>query len=408
MISTDFSPLETRKDAFVALNLLFRPWSWRQGKKAGIRVKNRLKKYAPKHEVALFLTARGALYKTLEALEVRVGDEVIVVPFTCEAVIVPILAHGAVPVYVDIEPVTYSIDAKLLEAKISKKTRAIILQHTYGALPMDREAVVRIARGKRITVIEDLAHGWDNAYIQNHPLSTIKLFSFGRSKALSSVWGGAVAVSSPSIATKLKNLERQLDQPSYRFIMRALWYKPLSVFIKRTYEWGFGPVTVGRITHAAAHLLGLIMNELSPREKQLKMDPYMIKAYPEAFAQLLLTQLTTFEQIQANRLSICSLYNQYFPSSTRFEAPLSRYPMTVAHRDRLVAMLRHKSIYVGQWYRKLMGDESSATCRIANRATESIINLPTNITMIQAERIVSALEKAQTSLKKTADKHKKK
>lgn len=404
MISTDFSPLETKKDAVLALQLLLRPWSWKQGKKAGIRVKNRLKKYAPKHEVSLFLSARCALYKTLEAMDVKQADEIIVVPFTCEAVIVPILAHGAVPVYVDIEPVTYSIDAKLLEAALTKKTKAIILQHTYSALPMDRAAVVQIARSKRIPVIEDLAHGWDDAHMQSNPLSTIKIFSFGRSKAISSVWGGAVATSSPSISTKLKNLERQLDQPSYGFIMRSLWYKPLSVFIKSTYEWGVGPVTIGRITHAITRVFGLISRELSPRERNLKMDPEMIKAYPEAFAQLLLKQLATFEQIQANRRSICSLYNQYFPSTTRFEAPLSRYPMTVAHRDALLARLQRKSIYVGVWYRKLMGEESMASCKVASRVAQSIINLPTNVTVIQAERIASALEKAQATLKKTKEK----
>lgn len=397
MISTDFAPLETKKDAQLALRILMRPWTWKKGK-ALPRVKNRLKKYVPKHEVFLFLTARAALYKTLEALCVKPGDEVVVVPFTCEAVIAPILAHGATPVYVDIEPLTYSIDARLIEAVLSRKTKAIILQHTYGATPIGREAIIQIARSRRICVIEDLAHGFDAHELIQNPHNTVKLFSFGRSKAISSVWGGAVATTQTTLITSLKSSERQLDQPSFLFVARSLWYKPLSVFIKITYGWGIAPITIGRIVHFTSHLLRLIMDELSSREKRLQMDPQMIKAYPEAFAQLLIPQLQTFDQIQSVRSSICSFYSESFPTLATYDMPLSRYPLTVAHRDRLVQKLRKKALYVGVWYRKLMGAKHAAACPAAVHAAETIINLPTNVSLHEAEFVVKCVKQAQEKL----------
>ncbi len=401
MISTDFAPLEQPKDAQAAYAQLLHPWQWKKGKHIQ-RARARMKKLFPKHEIAFFLTARAGLSKVLEALKVGEGSEVITIPFTCEAVIIPILANQATPVYVDIETDTFSLDAAKLENAITKQTKVILLQHTYGATPRDRALVVQIAKKYRIPVIEDLAHGFDLAALQAKPYTTIKLFSFGRSKAISSIWGGAVATQQPQLAQTIKLIERQLDQPPVPFILQSLWYKPLAVTIRKTYNLGIARLTIGRILHGITHMFGFIANELSTRERKLKPDMHMIKAYPDAFAALLLVQLQTFEQIQTHRSRICAYYSAEFPTTATTQ-PLSRYPVLLDHRDAIYQQLTKRSIYLGRWYRKLMGD-TSESCPVANRIRESIINLPTNCTMQEAELVVKELRQAQQKVQKKLNK----
>lgn len=405
MISTDFAPLERPKDAQAAYAQLFHPWQWKKGKHIQ-RARTRMKKLFPKHEIAFFLTARAGLSKVLEALKVGEGSEVITIPFTCEAVIIPILANQATPVYVDIETDTFSLDAAKLENTITRQTKAIILQHTYGATPRDRALVVQIAKKYRIPVIEDLAHGFDLTALQTKPYTTIKLFSFGRSKAISSIWGGAVAIQQPQLIQAIKQIERQLDPPHLPFILRSLWYKPLAVTIRQTYNLGLAKLTIGRILHGATHMFGLIANELSARERKLKPDMHMTKAYPDAFAALLLVQLQTFEQVQTHRSRICSYYSSEFPTTATTQ-PLSRFPVLLDHRDAVYQHLSKRSIYLGRWYRKLMGD-TTESCPVAHRICESIINLPTSCTMQEAELVVKALRQAEQQIEKKRVKEAKK
>ena len=397
MISTDFAPLEKPKDAHTATAQLMHPWQWKKGKHIQ-RARNKIKKIFPKHEVSFFLSARAGLSKVLEALKVGEGSEVITIPFTCEAVIIPILANQAKPVYVDIETDTFSLDAALLEAAITKETKAIILQHTYGATPRDRTLIIQMAKKHRIPVIEDLAHGFDHEVLQAKPYTTIKLLSFGRSKAISSVWGGAVAIQQPQLAQSIKQIERQLDQPSAPFILRSLWYKPLTVTIKNTYNLGIFKLTVGRILHGATHMFGLIANELSARERRLKTDMHMIKAYPDAFAALLLVQMQSFEQVQSHRTRICTYYSSAFPATATMQ-PLSRFPVLLDNRDAVYNHLAHHSIYVGRWYRKLMGD-TEQSCPKAKQVADSILNLPTNCTKDEAEEVIKQIELAQKAIEK--------
>lgn len=397
MISTDFAPLERPKDTQAAYAQLLHPWQWKKSKHIQ-RARTRMKKLFPKHEIAFFLTARAGLSKVLEALKVGEGCEVITVPFTCEAVIIPILANQATPIYVDIETDTFSLDAAKLEDAITKQTKAIILQHTYGATPRDRALIVQIAKKYRIPVIEDLAHGFDLNALQAKPYTTIKLFSFGRSKAISSIWGGAVATQQPQLAQMIKLFERQLDQPPVPFILQSLLYKPLAVTIRQTYNLGIAKLTIGRILHGITHMFGLIANELSARERKLKTNMHMIKAYPDAFAALLLVQLQSFEQTQSHRSHICSYYSSEFPATATTQT-LSRFPVLIDHRDAVYQQLSRRSIYLGRWYRKLMGD-TDQSCPTAKRVSESILNLPTNCTMQEAELVVKTLRQVQQQVEK--------
>src|SRR4029079_15391538 len=90
------------------------------------------------------------------ALGIGVGDEVITTPFTLVATTETIVLLGAVPVYVDIDPQTYTLNVGEIESKITPKTKAIIPVHLYGQ-PAEMDALLQIARRHHLRVIEDVA-----------------------------------------------------------------------------------------------------------------------------------------------------------------------------------------------------------------------------------------------------------
>ncbi|MBU1867723.1 MAG: DegT/DnrJ/EryC1/StrS family aminotransferase, partial [Candidatus Margulisbacteria bacterium] len=95
-----------------------------------------------------------ALHLALRACGVKKGDEIITSPFTFVATAEAISYIGAVPVFVDIEPNTFNLSPKLIEQKITKKTKAILPIHLYGQ-PADMVTIMEMARQYKLKVIED-------------------------------------------------------------------------------------------------------------------------------------------------------------------------------------------------------------------------------------------------------------
>ena len=109
-------------------------------------------------EVALFAKGRVALYAILRGLGVGPGHEVIVPAFTCVAVPNAILYTGARPVYVDIDPETYTVDPALVQAAITDRTRVILAQNTFG-LSADLDRLEAIASEHDLTVVDSVLAG---------------------------------------------------------------------------------------------------------------------------------------------------------------------------------------------------------------------------------------------------------
>src|SRR3989440_6639881 len=108
-------------------------------------------------DVGALSTGMAALHLALLAHDIGPGDEVITTAFTFAATANAILLAGATPVFVDIEPHTYTIDAALVEAAITSRTKAIMPVHLYGH-PCDMKRLGAIAATYRLTIIEDACH----------------------------------------------------------------------------------------------------------------------------------------------------------------------------------------------------------------------------------------------------------
>jgi dTDP-4-amino-4,6-dideoxygalactose transaminase len=137
-----------------------------------------------------------AIQVALKAAGIGPGDEVIVPAYTWEGTVGPVLLLNAVPVFVDVDPDTYCLDARLIEAALTEKTRAILPVHLAMSFA-DMDAIMKIARTHNLVVIEDCAHAHGGKWRNKGAGATgdFGCFSFQSSKLITSGEGGGVITS---------------------------------------------------------------------------------------------------------------------------------------------------------------------------------------------------------------------
>ena len=147
-----------------------------------------------KYSVALN-SGTDALHLALRALDIGAGDEVITVAFTFVATTEAIGIVGATPVFVDINPDTFNMDANLIEEKITPKTKAILPVHLYGQ-PCDMDKIMEIAKKHNLYVIEDCcqAIGAEFKGKKVGSFGDIGCYSFYPTKNLGTMGDGGLAV----------------------------------------------------------------------------------------------------------------------------------------------------------------------------------------------------------------------
>ena len=137
----------------------------------------------------------SALHLAVLAAGIGAGDEVITVPHTFVATAAAIRYAGATPVFVDIDPVTLTMDVSQIEEAITPRTRAILPVHLYGH-PADMDPICEIARRHRLMVIEDCAQAHGATYKRRSvgSIGDFGCFSFYPSKNLGACGEGGMVV----------------------------------------------------------------------------------------------------------------------------------------------------------------------------------------------------------------------
>ena len=158
-----------------------------------------------------------ALLLTLEALELKSGDEVITTPFTFVATAETIRRAGAVPVFVDIEPETFNVDPEKIKPALSKKTKGILPVHLFG-LSANLQPILEIAGECNLWVLEDCAQAFGARY-ENRKVGSFGIagaFSFFPSKNLGGFGdAGLVSTSDPKIAETVQILSEHGGRDKY-------------------------------------------------------------------------------------------------------------------------------------------------------------------------------------------------
>lgn len=169
----------------------------------------------------------SALHLALLAAGIGPGDEVITVPFTFVASVAAVLYAGAKPVLVDIDPRSFTIDPREIEAAITPRTKAILPVHLYGQ-SADMDPILDIARRHGLIVIEDAAQAHGARY-KGRSLGSIgdmACFSFYPGKNLGAYGeGGAVTTSNAAYARAIRMLRDWGQDQKYHHVLRGYNYR---------------------------------------------------------------------------------------------------------------------------------------------------------------------------------------
>ena len=196
--------------------------SGRWGAQQGDEVRHFEAEFAAYQEAAHGIAVTNgtvALKLALTAAGVGLGDEVIMPGYTFVATATAALEIGAVPVFADIDPHTYTLDPASAEACITSRTRALLPVHL-GGRPADMEAIMALAQRHNLVVIEDAAQAWGASW-QGRMAGTlghVAGFSFQSSKNITAGEGGMILSNDAAIGAMARSLSNCGRQPD------GLWY----------------------------------------------------------------------------------------------------------------------------------------------------------------------------------------
>jgi len=179
-----------------------------------------------RHAIAVN-SGTSALHLALLAAGIGPGDEVITVPCTFVATVAAITYTGAKPVFVDVDPVTYTMDPTKIEEAITARTKAILPVHLYGN-PADMGAIVEIASRHRLMLIEDAAqaHGAEYKGRRCGSIGDLGCFSFYPGKNLGAYGeGGLVTTNNSECAGKIRMLRDWGAEKKYQHLLKGFNYR---------------------------------------------------------------------------------------------------------------------------------------------------------------------------------------
>jgi len=167
--------------------------------------------FGVKHAISVN-SATSGLICAMGACGIEAGDEVIVSPYTMSASAIAPLFYGGIPVFADIEEDTYCLDPKSVEAKITPRTKAIIVVDIFGQ-PYDVDAINAIAKKYNLKVIEDAAQAPGAKYGDKFAgtLGDIGIFSLNYHKHIHSGEGGIIVTDDDKLADKLQLIRNHAE-----------------------------------------------------------------------------------------------------------------------------------------------------------------------------------------------------
>jgi dTDP-4-amino-4,6-dideoxygalactose transaminase len=304
-----------------------------------------------------FMGGRVALSACIHALGLGPGDQVIVPAYTCVVVPNAFRYAGVEVVYSDIELDTYGLDAVLLEERITPKIRAILIQHLYGLVCRDYEAILTLADRFNLRVIEDCAHatGAEFREVKVGNRGDLGFYSSEQSKVFSTVQGGLAVTSDPALAEGLADYRQQASYPDGGSIEHQLQTAVLNYYLfKHPGRWWRGDLAMLR--SGGRQLITTTVEEISG----IKPAHYG-RRMPAPIAALGLNQIRKLDGYNQRRragsrrwVKWCEENNYKKPVEIEGSVPVYlRYPVLVESdkkTDRSWA-LKDPGVAVGAWYR---------------------------------------------------------
>lgn len=408
IISISLSPNTEKDDVSLAFGLIFKPWKWKKGKEIN-NFERMFRNYFGFKNAFSFNSGRSSLIAILRAMEIGKGDEVILQAFTCNAAVNPILYVGAKPVFADIED-DLNISASEVVKKISDRTKAVIIQHTFG-YPADINKIRKICVARDLYLIEDCAHALGAKYKDSFcgSYGDASFFSFGRDKIVSSVYGGMVTVNNDSLVEKVSRYQKKIDYPSFVWILQQLLHPVLmNKFVLPLYGSKFG-----RCLMALFINLNILSKAVTRIENQGELPDYFPKRMPNGLAILAINQLVKLDRLNEHRKEIARFYDSLlvnkkeckavFKAEEGREPVFLKYPVLNVNPSKIVKAVRKEGIYLNDgWSGSVVVPPLTSlekvcyslnSCPKAEEVAKRILCLPThiNISREDAKRVFDSL-----------------
>ena len=337
-------------------------------------------------------SGRSAIYLVLKAAGINKNDEVIIQSYTCNAVPNPIIWAGAKPIYADIDPNTLNVDPVDVEKEITPKTKAILLQHTFGR-PGPIQQLQVIAKRRSLYLIEDCAHALGAKY-NGKKLGTFgdaAILSFGREKVISSMAGGAIIVRNQKLLKNVVGEVTQLPKMSirrlseeffnfftWRLLLRRIYFNETGYkFIKSLNNYDFFNVVTAE------------------KEKVGERPKWYPGTLPNVLAAIALEEFTQLDNYNDARREIADYYlenikNPDFKLLPNHEGIYLRIVALHIKAPAILAEARKRRFWFGNWYNspvypKGVDEEklgyAPGSCPKAEKTASETLNLPNYLGM---------------------------
>jgi perosamine synthetase len=359
-----------------------------------------------------FSAARVGLYGVLRALEIGPGDEVILQVPTHIVVSNAIRYTGARAVYADCRLDDYNIDLDDAERRITARTKALVLQHTFG-IPADIESAVEFARRHRITLIEDCVHALGARY-KGKPVGSFgqaAIFSTEETKIITSTMGGMVTTRHPILASKLEAYQQACAWPNSALTVRYAVKFILSFFLTEPHIHRYARPLYERLGKRQP-----IPSATSEEERHGLRPPNYDQRLTNIQAALALRQLKRLGGNIAHRRAVARAYEEQISSiglrvpsvPIGVEPAFVRYPVWVSDRAAAQNSVARSGM-IGTWFTSVLeeaaspadGDYEPGSCPRAELAAKHLVNLPTHPRVSECDRnaLVNALAEANAAIR---------
>lgn len=348
-------------------------------------------------------SARSALHTLFGVCGFAPGDEVIVCGFTCVAVAEAVLYAGLVPVYSDLAPGAWSSGRAEVAAVATPRTRAVIIQHTYG-VSHELDEIAELARARGWIVIEDGALALASAALGRGVgrRGDAVIVSFEMTKTVTAGWGGVVVVHDARLAERMDVAWQALPRTPVWRALREFAQVLVSTTLFRPQIFPFSKYPIAALYRSGLfRMSGRPLAQSAPQGFSVRIARWQ--------ASLVASQLQRLPGIAAHARHVSQRYAAWLAARGWHEeswlrgGTLLRFPMLVEGAAEKVRALSLRGFELGRWFDAPVAPMPDppqragyhpGSCPRAERVAAHVINLPLHVRMTDGdvERLLAALD----------------
>ena len=309
------------------------------------------------------------------------------------------MSIAAIPKYVDVAPGSPNMDPEDLERKITTKTRAVVVQHSFG-LPADIVRVTRIARDAEIPLIEDCAHSIAST-VEGHRIGTFgaaAFFSYEASKPVFAGMGGSAIINDPALAETLRRDYATYSEPSLveqaqlatMFVAHRVAYRPSTYWKVRS-------------LYRAVAATGLIRGNYNRVADERGPAADFSRRMGRLQVRFLERGLRRLTENTSHRQSVAAAYRSgiqrrsitHLPIPADVDPVFGRYPILVEHKREVIEGSKRAKVELAAFYatpvHPLAGDDlrsvnyEPGSCTNAEWISGRVVSLPTGMQVDQRQ-----------------------